>query len=74
MEINITDVMQIINTVGFPIFVALFMMFINYKNSKEHKEEMKVMSDAVDNNTLAMTQIKMQMETVISHLLGEKHG
>ena len=74
MEANVQDVLQIINTVGFPIFVALFMMFINYKNSKEHKEEMKVMSDAVDNNTLAMTQIKMQMETVISHLLGEKHG
>ena len=33
MEVNVQDVLQIINTVGFPIFVALFMMFINYKNN-----------------------------------------
>lgn len=65
MEMNLQDVITIINSVGFPIFVAVIMMYLFYKMTITHKEEMQVMSEAIDNNTLAMSQIKTQLEAFL---------
>lgn len=73
MEVNYTEIAQFINSVGFPIFVAIFMMFINYKSNKEHANELRVMGDAIDNNTLAMANIKTELETLVKFLRGDKH-
>ena len=72
MEVNLQDVMTIINTVGFPIFVAIIMMWLFYKMTISHKEEMRMMSDAIDNNTLAMSQIKTQLEAFMQTLMKER--
>lgn len=72
MEVNLQDFMTIINTVGFPIFVAIIMMWLFYKMTLSHKEEMRVMSEAIDNNTLAMSQIKTQLEAFMQTLMKER--
>ena len=72
MEMNLQDVMTIINTVGFPIFVAIIMMWLYYKMTISHKEEMRMMSEAIDNNTLAMSQIKTQLEAFMQSLMKER--
>lgn len=69
---NLQDVMTIINTVGFPIFVAIIMMWLYYKMTISHKEEMRMMSEAIDNNTLAMSQIKTQLEAFMQSLMKER--
>lgn len=62
---NINDLISIINGVGFPMFIALIMLLYTYKQTQTHKEEVKMLSDTIDNNTLAMTQIKTEIETFL---------
>lgn len=68
MEMDLQDIITIINSVGFPIFVAIIMMYLFYKMTITHKEEMQVMSEAIDNNTLAMSQIKTQLEAFMQNI------
>ena len=68
MEMDLQDIITIINSVGFPIFVAVIMMYLFYKMTITHKEEMQVMSEAIDNNTLAMSQIKTQLEAFMQNI------
>lgn len=62
------DVVQIISTLGFPIAMCVgACFFIKYQfdsNSKamedlrkEHKEEIKQMTDAINNNTLVIQKL-----------------
>ena len=68
MEMDLQDIITIINSVGFPIFVAVIMMYLFYKMTISHKEDMRVMSEAIDNNTLAMSQIKTQLEAFMQNI------
>lgn len=63
-----TDVLTAISTMGFPIVACCAMAYFfskvnnNYRSdikeiNAEHKEEMKAMTDAVNNNTLVLQKI-----------------
>lgn len=68
MEVDIEKITQLINSVGFPIAIAVILLLAMYKMMQSHKEELKIMGDSIDNNTLALTQIKTQMETFLSFI------
>lgn len=68
MEVDIEKITQLINSVGFPIAIAVILLWAMYKMMQSHKEELKIMGDSIDNNTLALTQIKTQMETFLSFI------
>ena len=68
------EIITLVNTLGFPIFVCIVMMFLVWKIVITHKDEMKMMSDTIDNNTLAMSQIKTQLETVIKYMMGNRNN
>lgn len=67
------DMIQIISTLGFPIACCLGLGWYvktqtdNYRNDvkdiqREHKEETKQMTDALNNNTLALQHLAEKIE------------
>ena len=49
---------QIIQTLGFPVAVAIAMFWQNTKLQEQHKEEMAKITEALNNNTIALTELK----------------
>lgn len=49
---------QVIQTLGFPIAVAIAMFWQNTKLQEQHKEEMCKITEALNNNTIALTELK----------------
>jgi len=52
------EVIQIIQTLGFPIAVAIALFWQNMKMQDQHKEEMAKVTEALNNNTIALTELK----------------
>lgn len=55
MDLN--EVVSSISTVGFPIVMCLIMFFQLEKQNERHKEEMDKISEAINNNTIALTKL-----------------
>jgi len=55
MEINV--ILQAISTVGFPIVVAGAMFWKMNKQDEVHKEELNKVTEAITNNTIALTRL-----------------
>lgn len=52
-----TQLVDMVKTVGFPIVICGYLLYERRKIDIEHKEEMKNMTDALNNNTVALTRI-----------------
>lgn len=52
------EVIKLIQTLGFPIAVAIALFWQNTKMQDQHKEEMSKITEALNNNTLALTELK----------------
>ena len=52
------SIIQIIQTLGFPIAVAVAMFWQNNKLQEQHKEEMEKITAALNNNTVALIELK----------------
>lgn len=55
MEPNV--LIQLISTLGFPIVCCVALFWRMIKSEEAHKEEMTKMSEALNNNTLALTKL-----------------
>lgn len=54
---DVAAIIQLVETMGFPVVVCLCMMYyIKYLND-QHKNEMDKISDALNNNTIVMNKI-----------------
>lgn len=51
------EVVTLITNVGFPIGLTLILLWYIYDSNNKHKEEMDKMSEALNNNTLALTKL-----------------
>lgn len=51
------DIVSSISTVGFPITMALILLWYIYDSNNKHKEEIDKMSEALNNNTIAITKL-----------------
>ena len=56
MEVS-TIVLKAISTVGFPIVVAAAMFWKMNKQDEDHKQEMNKITEAINNNTIALTKL-----------------
>lgn len=67
-----SDIVSLISTVGFPIVACLLLgWFVKYQTDsyreevkelqKDHKEEVQRMTEAINNNTLALTKLCERM-------------
>ena len=60
MEPN--TIVQIISTVGFPIFACVALGWLLYREQNDHKEEMNTLTDALNRNTVVMAELKQLLE------------
>lgn len=51
------DIVSVISSVGFPITMALLLLWYIYDSNNKHKEEIDRMSEALNNNTTAITKL-----------------
>lgn len=59
---DVTVITQLIGSLGFPIACVIAMFYFWNKEREDHKAEMQKMTEALNNNTLALVKI----ETVIN--------
>ena len=51
------DIVSVISSVGFPITMALLLLWYIYDSNNKHKEEIDRISEALNNNTIAITKL-----------------
>lgn len=59
-----TGISQLISSVGFPITACLLMWKALLDNSAAHKEEMRIMRDAIAENTVVIAELKTLMQQI----------
>lgn len=52
-----TEVVQLISTVGFPIVMCLLLFYYMTEQNKQHKEESDSMKEAINELKIAITQL-----------------
>lgn len=68
---DLTSIVQAINTVGFPIFAFIVTIwFIKYmydKNIEQHREDMEklnILTESVNNNSIAIAELTKQLAII----------
>lgn len=56
------EIITAISTVGFPIVMCLLMWYMNDKQDARHREETQQITEAVNNNTIALQKLIDRME------------
>ena len=59
MDFN--NVLQAVSTVGFPIVMCGLLFWRQIKSDEQHKTEMAKLSEALNNNTLALTKLSEEL-------------
>lgn len=54
---DVSAISTMISTVGFPAACAIAMFWMMNKERQDHKEEMQQVTDALNNNTLALQRL-----------------
>lgn len=57
-----STVTQIITNLGFPIAVCCILFWFVYKMQQTHKEEIDALTQAIENNTIALTKLESKLE------------
>nr|DAO26668.1 MAG TPA: YvrJ protein family protein [Caudoviricetes sp.] len=60
MDIN--GIAQLVGTLGFPIVCCGALFWRMIKSDEQHKEEISKMSEALNNNTIAITRLTDKLE------------
>lgn len=55
------EALQAIGTLGFPICMCCAMFWYMTKQTETHKEEVAKMTEALNNNTVALNRLEMKM-------------
>ena len=59
---TLQTVINLIKDLGFPIAVCIAMFGLNNKQVEQHKEEMSNVTDALNNITLALTELRDRLD------------
>lgn len=59
---TLQTVINLIKDLGFPVAVCIAMFWLNNKQVEQHKEEMTKVTDALNNNTLALTELRDRLD------------
>ena len=59
MDVN--TVIQLVTTLGFPIVCCVALFWRMIKSDENHKEEMEKLSEALNNNTLAINKLNERL-------------
>ena len=59
MDVN--TIIQLVTTLGFPIVCCIALFWRMIKSDENHKEEMEKLSEALNNNTLAINKLNERL-------------
>lgn len=59
MDVN--TVMTLVGSLGFPIVACIAIYLQNNKESERHENEMKAITEALNNNTVALSKLTERM-------------
>lgn len=65
---ELSELGQLIGTLGFPIVACCAVFWYLQKESENHKEEMNSMRDAVNANTSVIAELKMIMQQLVDKI------
>ena len=60
MDVN--TLIQLVGSLGFPIVACGALFWRMIKSDEQHKEEMNKISEALNNNTVALTRLTNQLD------------
>ena len=60
MDVN--SIVQLVGSLGFPIVACSALFWRMIKSDEQHKQEMDTLSNALNNNTIALTKLTDKME------------
>lgn len=60
---DITVIANLIGSLGFPIVMCLMMYSRLNKQDEQHKEEMTKLTESLNNNTIALTQLATKLDS-----------
>lgn len=66
-------IIQAVSTLGFPIVMCAALLYYLNLERESHKEEMESMKEALDRNTVIMTELK-EMLSVITGIQSRNGG
>lgn len=58
---DVSAITQLIGTLGFPIAACIALFWQNAKESERHREEMERITEALNNNTVAITELSASL-------------
>lgn len=70
---DVQAIIQAVSTLGFPIVMCAALLYYLNLERESHKEEMESMKDALDRNTVIMTELK-EMLTLITGIRSRNGG
>ena len=59
---DVTAIVQIVSNLGVPVACLVAMFWLMNKEREDHKNESEKFIEAINNNTLVMTQIAERLE------------
>ena len=57
------QILEIVGNKAFPIVCCIVLFFTQYKERERHSEEIKNMTSALNNNTLAINELKGMIQS-----------
>lgn len=69
MDVNV--IVQLVGSLGFPIAMCIYMAYSNNKLNEQHRESEAKLTEIINNNTLALTQLSDKIEN-LEKLAGTK--
>lgn len=60
---DVSGVVSSIANMGFPAVFCVVMIWLNHEQAQAHKEELKALKESLDNNTQAISELRMMLYT-----------
>lgn len=71
MDVN--SITQVVGSLGFPIVACGALFYQNYMQNKQHKEETKGFTEAIQGNTLAIQKLTTLFESFVNKGIRGEH-
>ena len=68
---NVVDVANLISRVGFPIVMCIVLFKYMEANDDKREVEGKELRDAINNNTVVLTELIAKIDSAVSQLTGK---
>lgn len=68
---NVVDVANLISSVGFPIVMCIVLFKYMESNDDKREVEAKELRDAINKNTVVLTELIAKIDSAVSQLTGK---